>query len=156
MARKATSSRKAKTERSVGPSGLGPCAFFATLFESNELCPVRRRMTDDQILAKAKAEFPGRFDDFGTGKKYSVNQYRHMYNGGRFTGTVPPEKPSFRYDSSGRIVDPRLGRRPLEPEEVTLFKTKHKKLRDKLVKDKLAKVRQGPKKPDAKYIRSVN
>lgn len=138
MARKATSSRQS-TKRVVGPSGLGVCAFFATLFESNELCPVRRRMTDDQILAKAQAEFPGRFDDFGTGKKYTVNQYRHMYNGGRFTGTVPPEKPSFRYDSSGRIVDARLGRRELLPEEVTLFKTKHKKRRDALVKAKLKK-----------------
>lgn len=139
MARKATSSRQTKAKRSVGPSGLGVCAFFATLFESNELCPVRRRMTDDQILAKAKAEFPGRFDNFGSGKKYSVNQYRHMYNGGRFTGTVPPEQPSFRYDSSGRIVDARLGRRELLTEEVTLFKAKHKKRRDALVKAKLKK-----------------
>ena len=46
---------------------------------------------------------------------------------------------SFRYDSSGRVVDARLGRRELLPEELTLFLAKHKKHRDKLVKAKLAK-----------------
>lgn len=141
MAKKAAVPRKVggKQDRTIGPSGFGICAFFANLFESNELCPVRRRMTDDQILAKVKAEFPNRCEEFGPGKKYSVNQYRNMYNEGRFTGAVPPEKPSFRYDSSGRVVDARLGRRELLPEELTLFLAKHKKHRDKLVKAKLAK-----------------
>lgn len=138
MAKKAVSAR-GKQNRTIGPSGLGICAFFALLFESNELCPVKRRMTDDQLLAKVKAEFPDRTAEFGRGKKYTVNQYRNMYNEGRFTGAVPPAKPSFRYDSSGRTVDARLGRRELMPEEVALFTAKHKKRRDKLVKAKLKK-----------------
>lgn len=121
-------------------TGMGITAFFVMLLEANELAPKKRRLTDDQILAQVKAEFPNRklWLRFGVGKKYSVNGYaRAKYNRGLWTRGIPPEKVSFRYDSQGRAVDYHKGRVPLLNEEVDLIRRNYKQGRDRIIKEKV-------------------
>jgi hypothetical protein len=57
-------------------TGLGICAFFATLFQANELLPLGRKMTDDMIALRVEQEFPSRKTAHvyrGKGKKRTVN-----------------------------------------------------------------------------------
>jgi hypothetical protein len=62
-----------------------------------------------------------------------------MYNEGRFSQGIPPEKPSFRYNGSSQIVEGRNGRRPLLPEEIAQHTKQHANLRKELIKKHLAK-----------------
>ncbi len=112
-------------------TGMGIMQFFANLFDANELAPISRKLTDEQILLACQAEFPGRkiWEDFSDGstksKRYTVNTYRIKYNNGIMTRGVPPVRKSYRYDNRGRKVDPRYGMTPLLPEEVTHFNKLH-------------------------------
>jgi hypothetical protein len=120
-------------------TGIGICTFISNLFEANELLgPKQKKLTDEIIEAKILAEYPAT-QYIGRGKKYTVNAYRNMYNEGRFSQGIPPEKPSFRYNGSSQIVEGRNGRRPLLPEEIAQHTKQHANLRKELIKKHLAK-----------------
>lgn len=127
-------------------TGMGVCAYFASLFEANELVGPNRKMTDEMILAKVRAEFPegkvaktlSRLNNRQLSSMTVNGIYRYKYNHGVFTRGIPPEKVSFRYDAKGRIADYRKGKQPLLPEEIAKIKKDHEVLRKKLLKEKLA------------------
>lgn len=107
-------------------SGLGVGAYFASLFELNEILPREDKKTDEEILSLCEKEFPnrsiwngfkgGRWVDGAEYAKYSVSSYRTLYNSGRFTKGVIPEKLSFRYDENGNKIT-KTGKRLLTLEE---------------------------------------
>lgn len=125
---------------------MGVCAYFASLFEANELVGPNRKMTDEMILTKLKAEFPegkvsktlAKLNNRSLSSMTVNGIYRYKYNRGTFTRGIPPVSVSFRYDEKGRIVDYRKGKYPLLPEEIAKIKKDHDKLRTKLIKEKLA------------------
>lgn len=127
-------------------TGMGVCAYFASLFEANELVSASRKMTDAMILAKVKAEFPegkvaktlAKINNPAQSKMTVNGIYRYKYNHGVFTRNIPPKLVSFRYDAKGRIVDYRKGNYPLLPEEIAKIKKDHEALRKKLIKEKLS------------------
>jgi hypothetical protein len=110
-------------------TGLGICSYFATLFQANELAPKGRKMTDEQIAMKVEHEFPNRPGAFayrGQTKKRTINEYRHRYNTGKFTGGILPLLFSFRYNSSGEIVDGKTGKEVLPVIQIDGFKSAHR------------------------------
>lgn len=129
---------KPTIDKSKGTSlGMGVCAYFALLFESNEKLPPKKKMTDEVIAKKMRAEFPDRKSSFFSGKPWksgfqdTVNQWRQKYNRGNLTRDLIPTICSFRYDEQGQIVDFRSGKYPLLPEEVDLIKQEHAKRAEK-------------------------
>lgn len=128
---------KPTVDKSSGiTTGMGVCSYFASLFEANELG--NRKMTDEMIAKKVRAEFPGRKGYFFTGEgrpssssnsRETVNAYRQKYNAGKFTKNIPPLHFSFRYNNRGERVDARTGKYPLLPEEIDYFLSMHKSQR---------------------------
>ena len=100
---------------------LGIMAFWATLFEGNELLPRNKKMTNAEIERQVRLEFPHEetlMENLDSGRQ-TVNYYRHLYNVGKLTkprGT-PPKHISFRYNEVGKIVDTRSGKRVLNSDE---------------------------------------
>ena len=143
MARRTSSKIEATPKRKTPPRikgrtlGLGVCGYFAVLFEANELAP--KKITDEQIAAKIKLEFPSAKTEIGPGAKYTVNVYRQKYNRGIFTGHVPPERFSFRYNAQGQIIHPGKGNRQLLPEEVKACLKNHAAYRKQMIRQKLGK-----------------
>lgn len=132
-----TAKKKAGTvrPRKLGKeTGLSIAGFLALCFESNELLADKKKQTDEQLLARVMAEFPGY-----EAEKYGIPKHRGYYNRGRYTNGIPPAVPSFRYAKNGVKVDFRTGRRELLPEEVTIFLAQHQKFRDATVKSLLKK-----------------
>jgi len=127
-------------------TGMGVCAYFASLFEANELVGPNRKMTDEMILNKVKAEFPegkiaknlAKLNNPPISYTTVNGIYRYKYNRGVFTRGIPPTLVSFRYDAKGRIVDYRKGVLPLLPEEIAKIKRDHDTMRKKKLKEKLA------------------
>jgi len=103
-------------------TGLGIMAFWATLFEGNELLPKSKKMTNAELERQVRSEFPHEqtlLENLDSGRQ-SVNYYRHLYNKGRMSkpkGT-PPQHISFRYNEEGFVVDTRTGKRMLDEVEV--------------------------------------
>lgn len=109
-------------------TGLGICAFFANLFETNELSKPARRLTDEQIAIAVEREFPTRKSAkfFRDPKHYlTVNAYRNYYNQGKFTQGKIPKYVSFRYAKGGIPVEGRLGFRPLMQDEIITISRQH-------------------------------
>lgn len=132
--------RKLPVHKSCGANtGLGICAFFATIFEANEELPQKKRRSDEAIAAEVELEFPSRKTGIGKGKRYSVNVYRGYYNSGKLTGGIPPIVPSFRYSKDGVPVDRRTGRRVLDKDEITFYKNQQKRLRSLTLNSKFGK-----------------
>lgn len=140
--------KKPAANRSQGGRSLniGICSFFALLFESNESSPKKYKLTNEQIEAEVRKEYPDRKGAFFDGKRagrrdtwgrITVNTYRQKYNKGVFTQGIPPERFSFRYDKRGMRVDSRTGKRLLLPEEIESISLKHQELREKAVRKKL-------------------
>tara|TARA_R110000824_G_scaffold180908_1_gene361526 strand:+ start:811 stop:1302 length:492 start_codon:yes stop_codon:yes gene_type:complete len=103
-------------------SGLGIMAFWATLFEGNELLPKSKKMTNAEIERQVRAEFPHEqtlLENLDSGRQ-SVNYYRHLYNKGRMSKSkgAPPQHISFRYNEEGLFVDTRAGKRMLDEVEI--------------------------------------
>lgn len=129
--------------------GLGICSFFASIFEMNEMVAKKRKLTDEQIEEVVRKEYPNRKGYFFSGSrpkkkrisyassgtsssnwgKVTVNSYRSKYNKGVFTGKIPPDVPSFRYDYRGEKVDSRTGKRPLTPTQIETILALHQELR---------------------------
>ena len=105
-------------------------AFWATLFEGNELLPKSKKMTNAELERQVRAEFPHEktlLENLDSGRQ-SVNYYRHLYNKGRMSkpkGT-PPEYISFRYNSDGESVDTRTGKRVLDKESTNAYIEKYR------------------------------
>lgn len=103
-------------------TGLGIMAFWATIFEANEILPKMKKMTNAELERQVRKEFPHEatlLENLDSGRQ-SVNYYRHLFNKGRMSkpkGSIP-EKISFRYNIDGVIVDTRSGRRILTEEEM--------------------------------------
>tara|TARA_R110002020_G_scaffold115383_1_gene265297 strand:+ start:5138 stop:5632 length:495 start_codon:yes stop_codon:yes gene_type:complete len=101
---------------------LGIMAFWATLFEGNELLSRNKKMTNAEIERQVRLEFPHEetlMENLDSGRQ-TVNYYRHLYNVGKLTkprGT-PPKHISFRYSNVGKVVDTRSGKRLLTQEEI--------------------------------------
>ena len=95
-------------------TGLGIMAFWATIFEANEILPKLKKMTNAELERQVRAEFPHEatlLENLDSGRQ-SVNYYRHLFNKGRMSkpkGSIP-EEISFRYNTDGLIVDTRSGR----------------------------------------------
>jgi|TARA_R110000824_G_scaffold229932_3_gene417540 hypothetical protein len=106
-------------------TGLGIMAFWATLFEGNELLPKSKKMTNAEIERQVRSEFPHEqtlLENLDSGRQ-SVNYYRHLYNKGRMSkpkGT-PPQHISFRYNEEGLVIDTRTGKRMLDEVEVVEY-----------------------------------
>lgn len=97
-------------------ANIGICTYFAILFRANEVASKKRKMTDDQIAEAIEKEYPDRPSAFyfrGPNKKRTINEYRHRYNKGFFTGGQVPHLYSYRYDSTGNRVDGRTGKKIL-------------------------------------------
>ena len=77
---------------------LGIMAFWATLFEGNELLPRNKKMTNAEIERQVRLEFP------------------HEETLTKPRGT-PPKHISFRYNEVGKVVDTRSGKRVLSSDE---------------------------------------
>lgn len=80
-------------------SKLGVTATWVRIFKEN----VKHRLTDKQISAQMKKEFPGRKSkifDF-------VQMVRNRYNKGALTQGQVPARISQRYDSAGKVVTAR-------------------------------------------------
>jgi hypothetical protein len=111
-------------------TGLGIMAFWATLFEGNELLSKSKKMTNAELERQVRAEFPHEktlLENLDSGRQ-SVNYYRHLYNKGRMSkpkGT-PPEYISFRYSSDGEVVDTRTGKRLLDTESKNDYVEKYR------------------------------
>jgi hypothetical protein len=77
------------------------------LLQQNQKAQKKDRLTDDQLAAELKKEFPGRetawFDD--------VTGWRRAYNEGRFTKGSPVKNKSQMFDSNGDVTEPKRGRR---------------------------------------------
>lgn len=96
-------------------SGVGICTYFAFLFRSNERVG-SKKLTDEQIAILVERQFPGRKTAQvfrGPNKKRTINEYRHRYNLGLFTGGKMPALHSYRYNSDGLRVDGRTGKKVL-------------------------------------------
>lgn len=103
-------------------TGLGICAFFAYLFKVNEVSPKKHKKTDQMIALEVEREFPDRptaYCFLGDTKTRTINEYRHRYNTGKFTGARLPDVMSFRYDSDGDRVDFRTGKDKLHSFEIS-------------------------------------
>lgn len=121
--------RKRHKTRGVN-TGLGICSFFAYLFEANTIFP--KKLTDEEIALRVSKEFPSRKSAQAfIEKRRTVNEYRQRYHRGDFTGFNPPPKFSFRYDSTGNIVDGRKGRRVLTNIEILGLQSQQKYWHDK-------------------------
>jgi hypothetical protein len=110
-------SRKRTKHKSKGiTTGLGICSYFAAIFRANEGCVTKRKKTDEQIAIMIEREFPHKLGAFafrGETKKRTINEYRHRYNTGKFTGGIVPSIYSFRYNKTGDRVDGRTGTKVL-------------------------------------------
>lgn len=110
-------------------SGVGICAFISFLFKGNELSPTHAKMTDNEIARRLEVEFPNRksaFEFRGPNKKRTINEYRHRYNVGLFSGGIIPSVLSFRYNSNGQKVLGRREEKVLTEEEIdNLYKEHH-------------------------------
>lgn len=116
--------------------GMGVCSFLASVFDANESLKNSagrmRKLTDEKIHQMLKEEFPGRTSGIFTGK-VTINEYRQRYNKGDFSLGIPPERMSFRYDRSGRIVDARSGLHQLPIEVIEAFIRTHELSRQKII-----------------------
>jgi hypothetical protein len=117
------------SKRSEGTrTKLGITQFWASLFEANETLPTAKKLTDTEIRARVHEQFPDRpavHRLFAEGRdKITVNYYRNIYNSGRLLGKVPKEM-SFRYNKSGKPVEPKRGRKLLSPQEIRDAKKEH-------------------------------
>ncbi len=120
---------KAKHKSRGITSGVGICTYFAFLFRSNEIAPLKRKLTDDQIASMVEKEFPHRPSAFvfrGPNKKRTINEYRLRYNRGLFTNSKVPADYSFRYDSAGIRVDGRTGKKPLPTIQILGLQSSHR------------------------------
>lgn len=106
-------------------SGLGVCTYLAILFETNELLPSRKKLTDRMIETKLKKEFPGKkLLRLKSGLSIDIPKYRSYYNAGRLTGGIRPTLPSFSYNEFGLPLN-RITGEVLLPDEVEARKKHH-------------------------------
>jgi len=99
-------------------TGLGICAFWATLFLANEGLPRAKKMTDAEIKVKVLAEFPKEKQPNRTGGslakledgQVTVNYHRSLYNKGRLTSDGVPVQMSRRFGDSGEVVNSKTGK----------------------------------------------
>jgi hypothetical protein len=111
-------------------TGLGIMAFWALLFDANEIRVKLEKMTNAEIERLVRAEFPHEetlLSNLDSGRQ-SVNYYRHLFNKGRMSqpkGALPKNL-SFRYDIEGNLVDTRTGKRPLKAGEVAALENKYR------------------------------
>lgn len=100
--KKAVAKKTPKSKKTVGLSlGLTIGQTWAHLFERNEKCPKKDKLTDDAISEFIKKEFP----DNTSKNMDQVPVVRNMYNIGRYTGGVVPKSKSRRYDESGSVIE---------------------------------------------------
>lgn len=95
----------------------GVRAFFATLFELNEIR--HPKLTDEEIAYLVSQEFLSRPISLAT-----VRAYRKYFNAGECYRFYFPPSPSFRYNLKGA----KIGRQssPLTPEKVSSIIVAHK------------------------------
>ena len=110
-------------------TGLGIMAFWATLFEGNEILPKGKKMTNAEIERQVRLEFPHEktlLENLDSGRQ-SVNYYRHLYNKGRMSKPKgsPPETLSFRYNEAGVKVDTRSGNKVLDAKAIKAVEAKY-------------------------------
>lgn len=113
--------RRSFQKTSGKKTGLGIMTFWATLFECNERLPRTRKMTNAEIERQVRVEFSHEetlMENLESGRQ-TVNYYRNLYNKGKLTKPrlVAPSHISFRYNTDGKIVDTRTGKRILSEEE---------------------------------------
>lgn len=92
---------KAPGKRATGKtSGLGVQDFWVKMLVENE--SAKKPLTDPQLTAKSRAEFPG-----NKSKVHEMVQaIRTKYNKGGFNKGVAPKLKSHRYDEAGEVIDP--------------------------------------------------
>jgi len=91
-------------------TGLPVYMAICYMFQQNERAKRQRDLgndkaevlTDKQLSAWLKSEFPGRKASYWD----KVQFLRYNYNHGFFTQKVTPEVVSHRYDSGGQCIDP--------------------------------------------------
>lgn len=96
-------------------SRLGWEAYLTSMYESNEILPRYKKLTDDDILRQLEIEFPNRIAcrKIREGKA-TVNEYRLRYNRGEYSvdGKAPIIQ-SVRYAKTGLpLPRPIKGRKP--------------------------------------------
>ena len=96
--------------------GLGLWSFLSCIFEANEHRP--QPLTDEEIMLFVVNQFPDRVKNGKIGNK-TINECRRRFNYGEFHVNYMPDKPSFRYDSSGKRVNGRNGKVLLTADEIT-------------------------------------
>jgi len=77
-------------------SGLGVAAFQNLTFAEN----LKKRLTDEQLAARWRKEFPG-------AKKYTAEDVagvRSVYNLGKHGQTAPPDKKTPEYNDAGEAL----------------------------------------------------
>lgn len=81
-------------------TGLPIAMGWCFMFQNNENLPTNEKWTDEMISQWMHSEYPGRetkaFDQVGN--------CRVLYNGGRFTKSIPPKVKSQRYDENGAPI----------------------------------------------------
>jgi hypothetical protein len=111
-------------------TGLGIMAFWALLFDANEIRLKSEKMTNAEIERLVREEFPHEetlLSNLDSGRQ-SVNYYRHLFNKGRMSqpkGSLPTNL-SFRYDIGGNLVDTRSGKRVLKADEIVALENKYR------------------------------
>lgn len=89
-----------------GPIGktekVGLQAFRVKLLYDNARAKVDKRMTDDDIAAAVRKEFPKVDQSAEHMKAFWVNVFRSKYNNGDYTGGIAPKTKSVRFDELGR------------------------------------------------------
>jgi hypothetical protein len=98
-------------------SKLGWEEFRYKLFESNEMAPRAKRLTNTGIEKCLIDEF-GHHPSIlkAVRGQYGANYHRQLYNRGRLRN-LPPSQISFRYNEFGIAVDYRTGTKMLSPED---------------------------------------
>jgi hypothetical protein len=108
-------------------TGLGIMAFWALLFDANEIRLKSEKMTNAEIERLVREEFPHEetlLNNLDSGRQ-SVNYYRHLFNKGRMNRGKTPTMISLRYDIDGNVVDTRSGSHIASQKEIAGYTEKY-------------------------------
>lgn len=130
-------------ERRGRITGMSYHRYWCFLFTTNEFLPKDKKMTDFAIAKNVAMEFPNNRNVhrlFKEGDSYSVHDMRKSYNWGQLGNAYPRSKVpkgmplrkgpySFRYNSEGQALPPRLGaRKPLTDKRIAFLLQKNRGL----------------------------
>jgi hypothetical protein len=88
-------------------TGLPIMLCWCYVYQQNEKAAPKDKLSDEDISAFMKSEFPGR--EVGVFEVGGVQYCRRLYNSGRFTKGTQPKTQSHRYNAEGQVDDPTRG-----------------------------------------------